>query len=89
MKFEEENSFSFSSDIGVKTKMSYSIEPQIATGNAGELQALVADLTRLYKPVTETERLLIERLAASEWQFSCAFRLLTEEQQKAMGSAGR
>jgi len=69
--------------------MSYRIDPAIATGNARELQALVADLTRLYKPVTETERLLIDRLAASEWQFSRALLLLSEDQQKTIASAGR
>jgi hypothetical protein len=69
--------------------MSYRIDPAIATGNAGELQALVADLTRLYKPVTETERILIDRLAASEWQYSRALRLLSEDQQKTIASAGQ
>lgn len=66
-------------------------DAEIATspGNAEEIKALAADLTQIYKPTTPKEQILIERLAASEWQYSRALRLLSEDQQTRNARAGQ
>ena len=48
---------------------------------ADEIKAVTADLSALYKPVTPTEHLLVERLAALQWKYFRILRVMTEARE--------